>query len=312
MGKQDTASKEFLSDNNRFADVCNVVLYDGQQVIHAEDLEERDSTEVLSILGVDGKTKEFQQKWRDLLKSAVVRYTGGAYIVLIGLENQTKIHYAMPVKNALYDAMNYGSQVKEAAKKHKANSDRGSQEEFLSGFHKTDRLTPVITITVYWGADNWDAPRSLHEMFGNVDKRLLPFIPDYRINLLVPNEIQNFDQFQTSLGCVLELIKASTDKNATEIILRSNNRYKSLENDAVSMINVFTGTNLEINEKKGVTDMCKAWDDQKKEGRAEGLALGNITAIRNMIDLGLTKDQILKKYSEEEYAKAEESLLVHS
>lgn len=42
----------------------------------------------------------------------------------------------------------------------------GASAEFLSEFHKDDKLTPVITITVYWGSGKWDAPRSLHEMFG--------------------------------------------------------------------------------------------------------------------------------------------------
>ena len=35
-------------------------------------------------------------------------------------------------------------------------------------------------------------------------------------------------------------------------------------------------------------------------------------AIRNMIELGLTKEQILKKYSEKEYQQAEEALLINA
>ena len=65
----------------------------------------------------------------------------------------------------------------------------------------------------------------------------------------------------------------------------------------------------EFDEKK-YEDVVRA--EGREEGRAEGLIQGNINAIRNMIDLGLTKEQILKKYTEEEYAQAEESLLVHS
>ena len=36
----------------------------------------------------------------------------------------------------------------------------GTKPEFLSGFHRNDTLTPVITITVYLGAEAWDGPRS--------------------------------------------------------------------------------------------------------------------------------------------------------
>ena len=56
-------------------------------------------------------------------------------------------------------------------------------------FTKEDKLIPVITITVYLGTKEWDGPRKLSDMFGDVDEELLPFIPDYRINLLAPREI---------------------------------------------------------------------------------------------------------------------------
>ena len=45
-----------------------------------------------------------------------------------------------------------------------------------------------------------------------------------------------------------------------------------------------------------------------EKGRAEGLALGNMNAIRNMIRYGIPKETILRDYSEEEYEQAEESL----
>ena len=36
---------------------------------------------------------------------------------------------------------------------------------------------------------------------------------------------------------------------------------------------------------------------------------GRLSAIQNMIELGLTKEQILKKYTEEEYEQVEQRLL---
>ena len=136
MGEKDTKAKEYLADNERFADLCNYVLFGGEQVISANALEERDTTEILSALGVDEKEMKAQQKWRDLLKGAIVKYTGEMYVVLIGVENQTDIHYAMPIKNMLYDAMNYDSQVREVAVKHRAQSEYGSGAEFYQVFTK--------------------------------------------------------------------------------------------------------------------------------------------------------------------------------
>ena len=31
--------------------------------------------------------------------------------------------------------------------------------------------------------------------------------------------------------------------------------------------NLFAGTNIDIDEKEEVIDMCKAWEEQKNEGR---------------------------------------------
>ncbi len=50
-------------------------------------------------------------------------------------------------------------------------------------------------------------------------------------------------------------------------------------------------------------------DGIRAEGRDEGIKEGRLSAIQNMIELGLTKEQILKKYTEEEYEQVEQRLL---
>ena len=270
MGAKDDKSKEYLADNARFADLCNYKLYEGEQVILPEDLRERDSTEVISILGLD--EKEIQaQKWRDILKSAVIKSTKNAFYVLIGVENQTDVHYAMPVRSMLYDAMNYGKQVNEAKRKHEKNKDVLSSAEFLSGFMNTDKLTPIIPITLYWGTDAWDAPTHLHEMFGEIDEKLLRFIPDYHINLVAPSLIENFDKFKTELGQTLEFIKYSNDKKQFKKMLSDLNGQK-LTNETISTINLFTGSEIKVNEKEEVTDVCLAIEEIKKEAAEEAVA----------------------------------------
>ncbi|MDD3370076.1 MAG: hypothetical protein PHP50_14540 [Lachnospiraceae bacterium] len=73
-------------------------------------MEERDATEVLSIYGKHEKEMQ-KQKRRDLLKYSIVKANKETCFVLLGIENQSDVHYAMPVKTMVYDAMNYGSQV---------------------------------------------------------------------------------------------------------------------------------------------------------------------------------------------------------
>ena len=66
--------------------------------------------------------------------------------------------------------------------------------------------------------------------------------------------------------------------------------------------------------------MCKAWDDHYRSGVQNGIQQGiqrgehakRIEAIENMILLGLTKEKILTKYSEEEYEEAVKTMLVEA
>ena len=291
MGAKDDMANEYVGQNERFADLCNYVLFDGEPIIQADALERRDVLEWAGVFGVDEKQIQYQRRWRDLLKHVVIKYTGETYIVLLGVENQTKAHYAMPVRNMLYDALNCSSQIKDADKKHRAAKEHKSDAEFLSGFHKDDRLIPVITITLYWGNDEWDAPRTLHEMFTEVDEHLKCFLPDYVINLVVPREIQDFEKFHTELGDVLAAIKASGNELSMEQLLEESAHFSKLGNESVRIINKFTNTNIPMNQEEGVTDVCKAWDDHiergRKEGREEGRTEGRREVLISLVSDGL-------------------------
>ena len=66
MGRKDIVSTEYLSDNARFADICNYCLFDGQDVIRAEDLREMDTKEFLELAGLSGRGQQIQ-RIRDIL-----------------------------------------------------------------------------------------------------------------------------------------------------------------------------------------------------------------------------------------------------
>lgn len=66
MGVKDSKAKEYISDNVRFSDLCNYVLFDGNKVINPNSLVEKDTTQVLSVFGID-KKQLVLQKWRDIL-----------------------------------------------------------------------------------------------------------------------------------------------------------------------------------------------------------------------------------------------------
>ena len=291
MGTKDSKAKEYLSDNMRFSEICNYVLFDGEKVIKPEDLKECDTTEVLSVFGID-KKQIVKQKWRDLLKSVSVKHTGQMYVILIGAEAQTDIHYAMPVKTMIYDALNYGEQVNEAKKCHRKNRDYRSSDEFLSGFTLDDKLTPVITITLYLGTTQWDGPRSLVEMMPQMDERILPFINDYRINLLNPLEITDFSKFETGLRPLFELLKNASDEEKLNDLITNDETFTRVDVETVAAINLFVGTDIKYDEKEEVVNMCKAWDDHKKLGIQEGIQQGRCLEIYSLVQDGILEPEV--------------------
>lgn len=69
------------------------------------------------------------QKFRDVQKLYAAMTDGKMEYVLYGAENQAEIHYAMAVKNNLYDALEYAGQVDETAKSHRKEMKRRKSRE---------------------------------------------------------------------------------------------------------------------------------------------------------------------------------------
>jgi len=276
MGTKDTITKDYMADNRIFADVFNHMLYKGKKVIDPDNLHLLDTTAVTVPYG-SGKTEVPVQKFRDEFKSLNVMHDNSKIYLLLGIENQSEQNFAMPVKNMVYDSLEYAGQVEKSARSYRKSRQRApTAGEYLTGFYKDDRLIPVITVVVYFGADNWSAPRSLHEMLSVQDPEVLSMVPDYRINLFSPAEIpdEELDKLQSSLREVMLFIKYAKDKGKLQQLTATDSSFRSLELKAARVINSITGLNLQFTEKERVVDMCQAvqemCDDARAEGRKEG------------------------------------------
>ena len=168
-------------------------------------------------------------------------------------------------------------------------------------FTKEDKLIPVITITVYLGTKEWDGPRKLSDMFGDVDEELLPFIPDYRINLLAPREITDFTGFRTSIRQLFEVLQNAYDKEKMQEVLQNDEKFSKVDRETVEAINLFAGTDIDIDEKEEVIDMCKAWEEQKNEGRE----LGERQKIISLVVKKLQKDKSVAEIADDLEEKEE-------
>ena len=292
MGKLDISAKKFMSDSDRFADAFNYIMPDGWQV-EAKDLKELDTNLFEIPYGINAK--EPVQRVRDLVRSMIIKYDDRAVYVIGGLENESKVNNAMPVKALILDMLNYTKQIREAEKSYKKQKEYGdSNSEFLSGFHKEDKLIPVITLTIHFGNQKWDGPRNIREMFSETDPRIMRFLPDYEINLISPNEIDDFSDFDSDLGVVLSYIKASVDKKELRDLTSSDERFRRVERDAFHVLNEATDSKLKMIVKEGKIDVCTAIKEIREEGIEEGIDQSRVESIKNIMEtLEFTAEQAM-------------------
>ena len=114
LGDRDTLTKNYVKRADRFADIFNYYLFDGKRRIDPAQLREQDTAQIVLPYGKD-LTEMPMQRFRDILKQAVLMTDGHCQYVLLGIENQSDVHYAMAVRSYLYDAIEYAAQVQTIA-----------------------------------------------------------------------------------------------------------------------------------------------------------------------------------------------------
>ena len=310
MGKIDTITKKYMENPIVFADAFNQFLYHGDQKIDPARLTELDTTEIVIPYGASGAGVP-EQKYRDVLKLLYAMTDGRTAYCVVGIENQAEIHYALPVRNGVYDFLQLSHQVSEAASAHRQamkemkseHSDNPQEKEnptdgeFLSGFWKTDRLIPVVTLVIYFGPDSWDAPLSLKEMYSSADSVILAHAPDYHVNLIAPREMSDdeINEFHSNLREVMLYIKYSKDKEILDRVVKENLKFQSIERQAAEVINVVTGSKLKYPEGKGDVNMCLAIQQMREESELTGQIKGAVIMCK---DLGVSLAETIKRIAE--------------
>ena len=283
MGACDTFTKDYTRDCKVFADAFNLHIYKGEQVIKPEKLHPLDTTEISVPFDAEGAEIPVQ-KQRDGLKYVTAMEDDKAIYLLMAIESQMKVHYAMPVRDMLYDALQYATQVERIAKVHqearakKLEKQKHDPAEFLSGFYREDRLIPVVTLVMYFSPDEWDGPKSLHDMLSVQDPMILSLVSDYKLNLFEPANIskEELERLTSSLREVMLFIKYAKDKDRLNELLDKDERFRNVERKAARVIEAATGAKFKMQENKEDVDMCQALremvEDANKEGVQQGIA----------------------------------------
>lgn len=276
--KPDTVLKDYWRDNERFADLFNAVLFDGEPVIQPEELEDVDTEE--SYVLEHKEYAESIQASRDNIKIRKKSMVHGVEYVLLGNESQKHIHYAMPMRIMGYDYGTYKKQYDDNAKKYQT-SEGMEDDEYLSRMKKTDGFMPVISVVVYYGDKAWDGATSLCEML-DIPEKVARYVNDYKIllvearrNDLVLHNVNNKDLFN-----LLEIIlDKSTPKNEAKKKAIQYGEEHQVDRSVVMTVAGATNSKIDYNAfEKGEVTMCTLFDEIAKESEAKGEAKGIVEA----------------------------------
>lgn len=275
MAEVDVVIKRYMSDKVRFADLINGSMFGGKQVVKPENLQEISGEADLFLTDSKGQKKTLM-RYRDVVMRAD--------FAILAVEDQMKVHYAMPVRSMLYDALSYTEQVEQIRKEHEIKGEKLRDAEFLSGMKKEDKIIPVITTVVYYGEEEWDGSLDLYGMMGfdeanPISEELKEVLPNYKINLLHAGNIEKLENYKSSLQLVFGMLKYKSDKEKFSEYLETNrSRLENMDVDTYNAVGVLLHEEKRLKQymekKEEEYGMCKAIDDLIEDGRNEGISLG--------------------------------------
>ena len=260
MQGKDITEKMLEKYNDVFADILNVLLFEGKNVVEESTLID---ALPMSMLKIDGRVRtqerDIAKYWR---KSKI-------NVALFGLENQTIANKLMPLRVFGYDGAEYVKQSR------KENIDKAKY--------------PVITLVLYLGYDKkWNCPKTLFEVL-DIDEDIKPYVNDFKINLF---EIAYLDREK------IDLFKSDFRILADYLYqMRVNKDYIADKTDIahvdelLTLMSEMTGDNRfeeTINDLKGKENinMCEVLDRIEARGIEKGIEQGIEKGMERGIEKG--------------------------
>ena len=273
MKDKDITQKVLEKYNDVFADILNVLLFNGRDVV-----EESTLTDALpmSMLKIDGRVRSQERDIAKYWRKSKIN------VALFGLENQTTPNKLMPLRVLGYDGAEYVKQSR------KENIDKAKY--------------PVITLGLYLGYEKeWNDPKTLFEVL-DIDEDIKPYVNDFKINLfeiayLDKEKINLFKSDFRILADYLYQMRVNKDYIADETTIEH-------VEELLTLMSAMTGDNRfeeTINDLKGKEkiNMCEVLDRVEARGIEKGIEQGIEQGVkRGTINtlISLVNDGILSSY----------------
>lgn len=308
--QKDVSLKTFWRDNEHFADLFNATVFNGKQLLKPDKLTEMD-TDVSATIHSKSYNESITRN-RDVVK----KMSDGVEFNILGLEIQDKTHYAMPLRTMTYDALGYIKEYNDIKKHHKLNKDSfSSHEEFLSGINKSDRFHPIITLVLYYGESLWDGPTCLSDMMISMPDNIKAYFSDYKLNLVQILDSDKYTFYNEDVRDVFNIIRNIYNDDFDSIYREYESR--NVDIDVMELICNITSVPKLMDlctdtEQGGTVNMCEAMKrfqaECESKGMKEGIDSEKVNSIISMLEFGITKEQILTRYTKEDLERAEAAI----
>ena len=252
MAEKDITEKLLFEAEDVFADILNVLLFDGREVIHPRALQPAGQRSKL-------KTKSaIHEQERDVSK---LWTEGGVRFALLGLENQTEAEQDMVLRVFSYDGASYKEQV--------VHTRRGGGEKWAP--------YPAVTIVLYFGKKRWDGPKTLRELL-RIPPELEPYVNDYRLHVFEISHLspEQAAMFRSDFRIVADFfVQTCRDQE----YVPSHETITHVE-ETLKLMSVLTGDTRfeesarEAVRKGGTVAMCDVLDRAENRGEQRGMQKG--------------------------------------
>lgn len=259
MGQKDLSEKILFDYNDVFADIINVLLFHGEQVVRPNELENHG---VHSQYKADNNV--LHEEERDVVKKWVVN---GIQLSICGIENQTAVEHGMPLRLIGYDGASYRSQLLDK---------------------KKNRYVPVVTLVLNFSDHPWNAPKTLKAAL-DIPDGWGEYVSDYKINVfdIAWLSVEQVEMFKSDFGIVADFfVRKRRDKSYVP-----SQRVIQHVDEVLKLLSVMSGDRryeeVSLTKKGGQNTMCEILQSFIDKGIEQGVEQGMKRGIQQGMERGI-------------------------
>ena len=279
MGEKDITEKILEDYNDVFADIINGLLFQGEQRVLPEALEN---------ISVHSQYKADDEKIHELERD-VAKYwkEEEVQLAVCGIENQSKIEKNMPFRIIGYDGAAYRSQLQQ----------------------ERTKILPVVTVVLYFGTDrHWRSGKNIKSLM-EIPTGLDEFVSDYQIKVFEVAWLseEQISRFRSDFRIVANFF---VNKRKNKNYIPDDPMEIQHVDEVLKLLQVMTGDarykRIFGKKKEGVHSMCDVaerlekmgWEKGLKQGIEQGIEQGSIKksikVYKNLLNLGFGREEARK------------------